>query len=199
MVDYLKVIFKIQWMSPKILVLNNGSAYCSNLIQYLMKRDCEVFMENPYGSLSQITKGYDGVIISGGIIPEGAIDEKKRGRSIAWYKGFLEQSIVPVLGICFGHLMIGMIYGGRRGKMIESGERLVKLNFPLLKGETTVYQDHKKGILRVSRRSPLIAYRDENSGLIQALSHNKRPIYSVQFHPEVRGAEVLDNFLELVS
>ena len=164
-----------------------------------MKRDCEVFMENPYGSLSQITKGYDGVIISGGIIPEGAIDEKKRGRSIAWYKGFLEQSIVPVLGICFGHLMIGMIYGGRRGKMIESGERLVKLNFPLLKGETTVYQDHKKGILRVSRRSPLIAYRDENSGLIQALSHNKRPIYSVQFHPEVRGAEVLDNFLELVS
>jgi GMP synthase (glutamine-hydrolysing) len=132
---------------------------------------------------------YDAVVLSGSptLFSDGGVDSKYRNEIDA-----LRGASVPVLGICFGHQLIGKAFGsevvntGKQTRRFVETEVLV--DDPLFDGLpkfVSVYESHYEVVvsppegftlLATSPTSPVAAYR-------------KGSIYGIQFHPEVNDAQ----------
>ena len=116
---------------------------------------------------------------------------------------------VPVLGICYGMQLICEAMGvpvepnparGEFGRMechvLESGEPL----FHDVPRETTVWMSHGDQILTAG--SGFIPLAVTPTCPVAAVRHRTRPIFGLQFHPEVShtpyGALILGNFLDRI-
>ncbi len=115
---------------------------------------------------------------------------------------------VPLLGICYGMQAIGQAMGGVVAPATnrEYGKAVMTHSDPdgLFHGiekELTVWMSHGDRLESLPPGFVNIGASD-NSPLC-ALKHASRPIYGLQFHPEVvhtpRGADILRNFLFRVS
>ena len=124
----------------------------------------------------------------------------------------------PLLGVCGGHQQIALCYGAAVGlmKRIGPGEgyegALRERGFhevgtdgdPLFAGlppRVTVWQSHCDEVKELPAGFELTATNE--TCRIQAMRHTSRPLFGVQFHPELfdaehpDGARVLENFLSL--
>lgn len=108
---------------------------------------------------------------------------------------------VPVLGICFGHQVMGIVYGAKifRGKPVREEIRIhvVKEDklFEGLSPVTRMTEDHTEGI---SLPSSFIHLAYSSEYVIETMRHPHLPIWGVQFHPEVsgeNGKRLIKNFL----
>jgi GMP synthase (glutamine-hydrolysing) len=106
----------------------------------------------------------------------------------SWIKDFDK----PLLGICAGFQIIGMIFGGKLKEKLEIGyfHENFRKKFFGLGGDQEVYHLH----------SNYIEFSDEfeifNDGEIaQAVKHKGKDIYGVLFHPEVRQKEMILEFV----
>ncbi len=114
---------------------------------------------------------------------------------------------VPLLGICYGLQLLTSLLGGevRRGERREFGgaEISVDPGSPLFQGlgrRLPVWMSHGD---RVERLAPGFRPIGETSDCpTAAVAHETRPIYGVQFHPEVvhtpDGAAILGNFVRRI-
>ena len=107
----------------------------------------------------------------------------------SWLKNFEK----PVLGICAGMQIIGLVFGGRIKKETEIGffkEKFEK-RFLGLNGGLEVYHLHNNFI----DFSKLNDFEIFSSGEIpQAIRYKN--FYGVLFHPEVRNKELISRFCE---
>ena len=102
----------------------------------------------------------------------------------------------PVLGVCGGMQIIGLVFGGVLKEEIEIGfyTEVFKKEFLGLKDEVEVYHLHKNYV----DFNHLGEFEVFDKGkLSQAVKHKKKDIYGVLFHPEVRQKELFLNFLNL--
>jgi GMP synthase (glutamine-hydrolysing) len=115
--------------------------------------------------------------------------------------GFLKRSSIPVLGICFGHQLIGLLFGSQvfKGKEIrELTEIEVLKENDLFKGipvKAMMMEDHTEGITLPANFN---CFAKSDSYAVEVMIHISQPIYGVQFHPEVsglNGEKLLMNFL----
>jgi GMP synthase (glutamine-hydrolysing) len=131
-------------------------------------------------------EGKIGVIISGAplLITEQNIDPYLS--KIAWIK----ESNIPVLGICFGHQLIGLLYGAIGSKMREdrSWQEIEIIEesplFNRLPDCFEMMEDHCEHI-SIPPEFKLMAASD--ACINECMQHEKKSIYGVQFHPEVSG------------
>ena len=115
---------------------------------------------------------------------------------------------IPVLGICYGlHLMIS----DSGGQVIHKGQGeygFAKVHpevksplFDNLSQESQVWMSHGDEIENIGNGFDVIARSSNN--IIAAIQHHERPLYGVQFHPEVvhtiEGNTILSNFLFKIS
>lgn len=108
---------------------------------------------------------------------------------------------VPVLGICFGHQVMGIVHGAKifRGDAIrvEVDINVVKED-PLFAGLTPVTrmaEDHTEGI---SLPPSFIHLAYSKDYTVEAMRHPYLPLWGTQFHPEVsgeNGKRLIRNFL----
>lgn len=99
----------------------------------------------------------------------------------------------PLLGICGGMQIIGLVFGGKIGKQTEIGYYYENFNpgFFNLNGRVEVYHLHNNVINDIS---DFLVF---NEGfIIQAMKHIKKEIYGVLFHPEVRNKEIIIEFIK---
>lgn len=115
---------------------------------------------------------------------------------------------VPILGICYGMQLICEALGGRvdSAPAREYGRtdcRVVARDDALMAGvpeNTTVWMSHGDQVHTVSADFAPLA--ETATCPIAAVKHRARPVYGLQFHPEVShtpcGALILGNFLDHV-
>lgn len=117
--------------------------------------------------------------------------------------GFIRETEKPVLGICFGHQVVGILHGAQiyRGESIE-GTLEIKLlkDDPLFNGlsnPTVMAEDHTEGI---DLPEGFIHLATSSLYPNEGMKHKTKNIYSVQFHPEVSGENgkiLLGNFCKM--
>jgi len=160
----------------------------------------------PDSEPSLLTK-YDGIILSG---TEALYTRTADRKQFEKFFEFLPKIAVPVLGICGGHQALAIAYGGevaKSGRHIE-GFRTVELEDKdhLLAGLTAkirVMQSHYEEVKRLPPKFVRIAKSKDTK--IEAMKHEEKLVYGVQFHPErwneenQAGKRILENFIEKIA
>jgi GMP synthase (glutamine-hydrolysing) len=117
---------------------------------------------------------------------------------------------LPFLGICFGHQLIGAAYGS---EVVDLGHTIrefkeIKLlaNDPIFDGLPSsigVSESHRQALTRVPEGFRHLA--ESATSQVEAMGHQTRSIYGLQFHPErsddkhPHGRIILQNFLKLAT
>lgn len=98
----------------------------------------------------------------------------------------------PVLGICGGMHILGLVFNGSLLKMQEIGLTNIdsKKDFFGIRNSEEVYELHN--FYAISKEFHVLA---ESKNCPQAIKHKQRPFYAVLFHPEVRNKELIRNFI----
>ena len=183
-------------MSQQILILDFGSQYTQLIARRV--RELNVYCEiHPFNKIPPLTRDIKGIILSGSpcsVRDEGAptVDIKE-----------LEK--VPVLGVCYGAQLLAFQAGGNvlPSQMREYGRaRLTKVDHhnELLKEislDSQVWMSHADTIASVPDTFEVIA--STPSVAIAAYKVKRKPVYGIQFHPEVthttEGKNLLRNFV----
>ena len=95
----------------------------------------------------------------------------------------------PILGICYGHQIIGSAFGAPMrdlGQMLRGYEKVsVVQKHPLFDGlpyDLVVAESHRQELTKVPEEFQHLA--QSTTSKVEAIVHRSRPIYGVQFHPE---------------
>ncbi|MBU1166229.1 GMP synthase subunit A [Candidatus Micrarchaeota archaeon] len=193
-----------------ILIIDNGSQYT-----HLIKRNCRELghdAEILYARAEQeilddfLKKGVAKIILAGG--PSSVYKEPENICSNICKKIYESKLKIPLLGICYGHQMIAHTWGAKveKGKHAEYGVGEIEiieedLIFKGIPKKLMVWTSHFDEVKELPKDFVKLAQSDICE--IEAMRHKTRPIFSVQFHPEVwhteHGEEILKNFLEYES
>ena len=168
----------------RILVVDNYDSFVYNIVQYLAQLGADVDVVRNDEVTVERALTYDGVLISPGPgTPEDAGACIDIVRACAGH--------VPVLGVCLGHQVIAVAYGGTVTRAPE-----------LLHGKTSQVHHTDTGVLRglpqgfTATRYHSLAVEPESlpddlvvtgtaeSGVIMAIRHRDHAVEGVQFHPE---------------
>ena len=148
--------------------------------------------------------GARGLILSGYL--RGAPDRHEEALG-----ALLTATELPVLGICGGHQYLGEAFGATVVAAAEEyGAVAVELMpagtadplFAGIESPMTVFGWHR---LRLEAPPPgFVRLAGNDAALVQAVRHAERPVYGVQFHPELEvrpreGRRLLGNFLSIAG
>ena len=183
----------------RILILDYGSQFTQLIARRV--REARVYSEihPPTRSIEWIREWKPtGIVLSGG--PNSVYGENVPSAEPALL------DVAPVLGICYGMQLIALLEGGgvsRAGRR-EYGRAEFEITNPdtLFEGfgrgdNITVWASHGDHV-EVPPNGYEILARSANAP-VGAFRHREKPIFGVQFHPEVqhtpRGSDILANFL----
>jgi GMP synthase (glutamine-hydrolysing) len=185
--------------SGGILIIDFGSQFTQLIARRV--REAHVYCEihPPSRTVEWINQWKpQGIILSGG--PNSVYGENVPTAS----PGLLEMG-TPVLGLCYGMQVMAQLSGGKveRADRREYGRAMVEVKGGrLFRGfgqgeETPVWMSHGD---HVDTAPPGFTVTASSANApIAAMEHTSKPLFGVQFHPEVahtaRGAELLHNFL----
>ncbi len=189
------------------LIIDNGSQYT-----HLIKRGCRelgyeaetLYSRADYGKMEEmLQEGVSRIILSGG--PSSVYTDPPNLSSMICEKIRGGALRLPLLGICYGHQMIAHTWGAKVGKGASAEYGMCDIEVEdadvLFRGVPKKFRawvshfDQAKGVPAGFRRLASSAVCP-----VEAMKHEKLPIYGVQFHPEVwhteHGEAILKNFLE---
>lgn len=185
----------------KIWVVDNGSQWTHRewrVLRYL-KQDTQIVPNNkPLAELQ--AADLDGLVLSGGAASPAA--DGKLG-SVSDY---LDGLAIPILGICAGHQYMAHHFGGTLapGNNPEFGMVEIDVQEPddILRdvpAKTVVWGNHNDEVTKVPKGFRVLATSE--SCPVQAMRHESRPLFGLQFHPEVEhtvaGVQIFKNFVRI--
>lgn len=185
-----------------ILVLDFGGQYCNLIARRIREHKvyseivpCDITPEE----IKKLKKNMNvkGLILSGGPWSVYQKDAPKFDSEIL-------KMTIPILGLCYGHQLIAYLSNGK----VEPGTKreygiahiVVDKAVGVLKGlnrKEKVWMSHGDTVYELPEDYETLAYT-ENSP-VAAFRHKDRPIYGIQWHPEVvhteNGMKMLKNFI----
>ena len=184
----------------RILVFNNRSETLDKLVKSVENMKIEVTVKRPLEDFQ--SDDYGGIIISGGFL-----EQDKYKEILNWYKKVLQQTQIPILGICVGLRIMGYCYGSRIRRLEKEEKCNVTISFhkeyPLTpeRKEITAYETHLYELITTGKN--LENYGSSETCKIQAVKHKNKMQYGVQFHPEIHeendGLVILESFIKICS
>ncbi|EQD39044.1 GMP synthase subunit A [mine drainage metagenome] len=179
----------------KIYVVDNGGQWTHREWKVLRKLevDSEIVQNNVDTS---VLEGASGIVLSGGA--PSIVDEMDKLGIIGKY---IDSLNLPVFGICIGAQFIALHFGGKvgRAKVPEFGKADLSFFdqggiFKDIPNKTMAWENHNDEIIELPDNFVLCA--SSKNCKVQAFYHRERPIYGVQFHPEVQNTEFGKNMFE---
>jgi GMP synthase-like glutamine amidotransferase len=109
-----------------------------------------------------------------------------------WLKDFEK----PVLGICAGMQILGLVFGGNSKSKTEIGFYFENFEniFLGLNGKKEVYHLHNS-FVSFGEEFEIFSKSKE---IVQAVKHKEKPFYGVLFHPEVRQKKMILEFVNAI-
>jgi GMP synthase (glutamine-hydrolyzing), N-terminal domain or A subunit len=186
----------------KVYIVDNGGQWTHRewrVLKYLGVDTKIVPNSTPFRDIENL----DGLILSGGSL-NVASDADLMGKN----GEYLDRAEYPILGICAGMQFLSEHFGGKLGPGITPEFGKVELKvlshddlFKGLPSEFNVWASHNDEVKVVPAGFEVTA--TSASCPIEAVRSSTRPIYGVQFHPEVEntenGPEIFRNFLNIVA
>ncbi len=153
-----------------------------------------------------VESGPDLVVLTG----SSALLSKPRTRDLFQPEmDLVRNARFPILGICYGHQIIGSAFGAPMrdlGQTLRGYEKVsIVLRHPLFDGlpsDMVVAESHRQELTKVPDEFQLLA-RSTTSN-VEAIAHRSKPIYGVQFHPErsnddhPHGRMIIQNLLKQI-
>lgn len=182
----------------KVPVVDNGGQWTHREWRVLRDLGAETRIVPNTTSFAELDA--DGIVLSGGALslegsaaPLGAVD--------AW----IDTVPVPVLAICVGHQFLGRHFGGTVGRGApEFGAvdlTVDRPDHPVFAGlppRFKVWASHNDQVVDPPPGWSVLAH--SSACAVEAMAHPSRPIWGVQFHPEVEhtegGREIFRHFLD---
>jgi len=183
----------------KVVVLDYGVKY--NILRSLRERNCKVTVLPASSSVESILSFRpDGILLSNGPgDPEGVPYAIETVRQLIGRK--------PIFGICLGHQLLGLAFGGKTFKL-KFGHR----------GANQPVKDLKTGRIMITSQNhgfcvdPDSLNPDEieltqinlNDHTSEGMRHKRLPIFSVQYHPEASPGphdtqNLFDEFMKMME
>jgi anthranilate synthase/aminodeoxychorismate synthase-like glutamine amidotransferase len=187
-----------------ILLIDNYDSFTYNLVQYfqMLQAPIEVVLNDKI-SLAEIHQLKPQAIV----ISPGPKAPAQAGVSVDVIQQFHQTT--PILGICLGHQALSYAFGG---KVVSASK--------IMHGKSSSVYHHGRGLfteipnpLSVTRYHSLmvdveslpacfsIDARTMDDDTIMAISHDRYPLFGLQFHPESflteHGLQFLKNFMQL--
>ena len=183
----------------KILVINNHGQYNHRIYRSLNYLKIPSELVSNSTSIKNIKeKEPFGLILGGGPSVE------RSGNSMKYVK----ELEIPILGICLGHQIVAKAYGGEIGAAGIESYAKIKINIldenDILKGfgkSADVWASHKDEVCKPPENFKVLA----SSSIcgVEAMKHQSKPIYGIQFHPEVhhteKGEKIFENFYDVCN
>ncbi len=185
-----------------ILVLDFGGQYCHLIGRRI--REQNVYSEVvPHDITAKEIESFrskfnvKGLILSGG---PASVYEKNAPKCST---DILEWNL-PTLGLCYGHQLLALLAGGKvkPGERKEYGITQAEIDKPVgaLKGlgkKEKVWMSHGDTVYALPKDYEVLAHSENTP--VAAFRHKKKPIYGLQWHPEVvhteNGEKMLKNFI----
>ncbi len=189
----------------KLAILNLGSQYTHVIWRTCRDLGVEAVIHQP-NEAADVIDFFDAYILSGG--PASAPDMPKSQAHRVMQMVWENKSQKPVLGICLGQQLMAHVLGGTIGKGASAeygvSEILVDDASSVLEGMPPKFQawvSHFDEVKKMPAGFRSLAHSDTCK--IEAMVHEKLPLYGVQFHPEVwhtqGGERILENFCKSVK
>lgn len=186
-----------------ILLIDNYDSFVYNVAQYLQELTVEEVktVRNDQITLADIRKmNPSHIVLSPG---------PKHPKNSKVCLEILQQiDNIPILGICLGHQALGLVNGATVARLSEplhgktSEITVTDENSVLFRGLPKNFEVMRYHSLYVSKRGlpdTLKVTALSTDGVIMAMEHRWKPIYSIQFHPESfftqYGKNIIKNFL----
>lgn len=165
----------------RIALYDYGVKY--NIERELQKRGCEVTTVPALTPAEELVKqGFDGVMLS-----NGPGDPAENVEIVENLRHLLETGL-PVFGICLGHQLLALAIGAKTEKL-KYGHRGVNHPVKDIDRDRTYITSQNHGYAVVGESvDPAVArvrYVNLNDGTVEGIEHVGRPVFTVQYHPEV--------------
>ncbi len=186
----------------KILVIDNYDSFTYNLVQLLGRYEDNIIVKRNDKISEKEISGMkpDRILISPGPgRPEDA------NVSVTAIEKFGDK--IPILGVCLGHQVIGMVYGadvikapvlmhGKTSVIFHDGKTIYKgieQGFDATRYHSLIVDGNTvNGELEISART--------QDGLVMGIRHKKYDVEGIQFHPESiltkEGFNIIRNWLK---
>lgn len=136
------------------------------------------------------------------LLSNGPGDPARLDYAVSTVRSLLEETQVPVFGICLGHQLLALAAGGRTRKM-RFGHRGV--NQPVLDvatGAVSITTQNHGYVVDPDSIPPSyrVTHTNLNDGTVEGIEHTEGPVWGVQWHPEARPGPtdtrgIIDRFL----
>ncbi len=177
------------------------------IVRNLKELGVESKLLSPSVSLEQLeSMNPDALVMGGG--PQSVRSPNQLTGELADAARLIRQVELPMLCICVTHQLLATAFGGVTAaarkpefgpveiSVIEEGRILAGL-----KPSFIAWESHNDEVVQAPEGFQVLA--KSNNCAIEAMRHDNRDVFGVQFHPEashtLKGAELFKNFLHIVE
>jgi len=179
-----------------LLVVDNGSIYTKNLIDFLKNQN--IFFKKQIPQLLDLKslEKYDSVILSG-----RKKNEKKINEINSKIITYSIKNNIKLLGICYGAEILALTLGGtiRKTSSLQKGNEIIKIfkENAISNDSLDVFESHRFEISKLP--SVLVPLADSKNCKYEIIQYQEKQIFGTQFHPEMSqdGHELIEKFCSL--
>ncbi len=175
-----------------LLVVDNGSIFTENLINFLIKKNISFEKQTPHFLNLNSLGNYDCFILSG-----RRKNEKKINEVNSKIIKHCIQNNVKLLGICYGAEILALTLGGTIKKTnLQKGNETIQTltSNSICNNSLDVFESHRFEISKLP--SVLIPLAKSQHCKYEIIQYEKKLIFGTQFHPEMSqdGNDLIEKF-----